>query len=229
MKKKLAFFDIDGTIFRWSLFIEYVDLLIDKGIFPKTLKAEVQPKYEAWLDRESSYEEYLSLLIDIFDENIKGVHIDTFRKVVEEALKNKKKRVYIYTRNLIQKLKKEGYYIVAISRSAKIAIDIFAADYGFDKTYGVMFEVDKNGYFTGEILNKDLIFDKGKIVQRVLDKTGFDLEDSYAIGDTESDAAMLKLVQNPIAFNPNKKLYNIALENNWNIVVERKDVIYKIN
>jgi len=54
------------------------------------------------------------------------------------------------------------------------------------------------------------------------------LEDSYGIGDTESDVSLLELVKNPIAFNPNENLKVIAEKKGWRIVVEKKDVIYDI-
>jgi len=34
-KRPVAVFDIDGTVFRWSLFLDLVDKLIENGIFPK--------------------------------------------------------------------------------------------------------------------------------------------------------------------------------------------------
>ncbi len=55
------------------------------------------------------------------------------------------------------------------------------------------------------------------------------LEDSYGVGDTESDASFLRVVENPIAFNPNENLKKVAQENNWRIVVEKKDVIYEMS
>jgi phosphoserine phosphatase len=48
------------------------------------------------------------------------------------------------------------------------------------------------------------------------------------VGDTESDIPFLKLVDRPICFNPNRKLYAAAKRHGWKVVVERKDVIYKI-
>jgi len=54
------------------------------------------------------------------------------------------------------------------------------------------------------------------------------LEGSYGVGDTESDAKFLEIVENPIAFNPNHNLKEIAEEKGWMIVVEKKDVVYNI-
>ena len=228
VKRKVAFFDIDGTIFRWSLFIDYVEKLIEKGILPKNLKDSYKKEYQAWLNREGSYEDYLKAMIQAFDENIKGVHIKDFELAVKEALQGREKRVYVFTRDLISKLKKQNYFLVAITRSAKIAADIFAKSLAFDKVYGVRFEVDDKGFFTGKILDKE-IFNKGAIVKRAVEKENLSLKDSYAVGDTDSDIPMLELVENPIVFNPNSKLFNYAKDKKWTIIVERKDVVYNLD
>lgn len=39
---------------------------------------------------------------------------------------------------------------------------------------------------------------------------------------------MLSIVERPIAFNPDKDLFNAAKHNGWKIVVERKNMIYKL-
>jgi phosphoserine phosphatase len=49
------------------------------------------------------------------------------------------------------------------------------------------------------------------------------------VGDTESDAPMLEIVENPIAFNPNFDLKQIAETKGWKIIVEKKDVIYDLS
>lgn len=70
--------------------------------------------------------------------------------------------------------------------------------------------------------------------QKSLDKLeqhyNIDLSRSYAYGDTTGDYTMLAAVGNPTAINPNQKLYQKIMETKLpcKIVVERKDVIYKI-
>ncbi|MFP4022372.1 MAG: hypothetical protein ACLFTS_00805, partial [Candidatus Paceibacterota bacterium] len=51
---------------------------------------------------------------------------------------------------------------------------------------------------------------------------------SVGVGDTEGDISFLEMVDHPLCFNPNKNLYRHALISDWNVVVERKDVIYHI-
>ena len=56
---------------------------------------------------------------------------------------------------------------------------------------------------------------------------------SYAYGDTSGDYNMLKLISNPTAINPTKELLLKILEDDElkekiNIILERKDVVYKL-
>ena len=65
-------------------------------------------------------------------------------------------------------------------------------------------------------------------------KYNIDLAKSYAYGDTNGDFSMLSLVGNPRAINPSKELIT-KIKNDKNlssktqIIIERKDVIYKLN
>jgi phosphoserine phosphatase len=74
----------------------------------------------------------------------------------------------------------------------------------------------------------DIMLDKEKVLLRAVKKENLTLRGSIGVGDTESDAAFLKLVERPICFNPNGKLYRIAKRSGWKVVVERKDVTYSL-
>ena len=78
----------------------------------------------------------------------------------------------------------------------------------------------------GQTVDEHLILNKAGILQRAVEKEGLTLAHSIGVGDTESDVAFLKLVERPICFNPNKKLYDYAKRKGWEVVVERKDMIY---
>jgi len=128
----------------------------------------------------------------------------------------------------VKKLKKKGYFLLAISQSPKGILDAFCKDLGFDKVYGRFYELGPSDKFTGEVIDLHLIANKGNIVRRAVAKENLTLKGSYGVGDTEGDIPMLELVENPICFNPNATLYRYAKLNGWKVVVERKDVIYDI-
>ena len=91
-----------------------------------------------------------------------------------------------------------------------------------------MYEVDENEIFTGKVEYEDLMYHKGKVLKRAMRNETVTLQGSVGVGDTDSDIAMLKMVSRPVAFNPNKKLYQAAKRNGWEIIVERKDMVYKL-
>ncbi len=229
MKKKVAIFDIDGTIFRSSLLIEITEGLIEAGMFSKKTINIYAKSFENWLNRKDSYEKYIKDVILAFEKNIKGVNHKDFIKITEKVVDLHKNKVYRYIRELVKDLKKKNYYFLAISNSPKELVDHFCKNLGFNKVYGRMYEIDKNKKFTGKTLYVDIISDKARVLQRAVEKENLTLADSVGVGDTESDIAFLKLVKNPICFNPNNKLYLHAKKAGWKIVVERKDVIYSIN
>ena len=227
-KRKVAIFDIDGTIFRSSLLIEVTEALIEEGVFPPALRRVYAREYRHWLDRKGSYEDYIDAVVRAFAGRIKGIHYRDFLKVASRVVAQHKDRTYIYTRDLVKSLKRKGYYLLAISKSPKGIVEGFARSMGFDKVYGFLYETDTRGRYTGNLLYTDLMADKAKILQRFLAKENLAIAGSVGVGDTESDIAFLKLVSRPICFNPNKKLYAYARRAGWRVVVERKDVVYEL-
>ncbi len=225
---KIAFFDIDGTIFRSSLLIELINGLVESGIFPKKAAHEIIGKKIAWLDRTGRYDEYLYQVVLVHLKYIKGCRWEDVKRVVEIVIKEEGDMVYRYTRDLIKKLKSEGYYMVTISGSPIYMVQEFAKHMGFNSAFGQILGIE-NGIFTGEIVNKNFR-DKESIIKEFLATSGIDadMENSIAVGDTDNDIPMLKMVGRPIAFNPNRELALYARKENWEIVVERKDSIYQV-
>ncbi len=228
-KKKVAVFDIDGTLFRSSLLIELVEALVEEKIFPGSVARSYARAYEKWKDRQGPYEEYIAAVVRAFDQNIKGVSEHAFARVVRRVVEFHRNRLYRYTRDLVRRVKKKGYYLLAISHSPRYVVAPFAKRLGFNKVYARFFETDPRGRFTGKASYLDLIDDKQKILLRAVEKEHLSLKGSYGVGDTESDIRFLKMVEHPICFNPNKKLYRAARRYGWPVVVERKDMVYEIN
>ena len=228
MPRPVAVFDIDGTLFRSSLFIELVERLVDRGLLPKAVRDAYADAKEDWLDRRGDYDTYVERMIAAFRANLKGVSYEEVAYLAGEIVEEKKNRLYRYTRDLVRDLKAKGYFLLAISHSPRFIVEGFGHELGFDKVYGFFYETGPSGNFTGNVEDLDLIRNKAAVLERAVRKAGLTLEGSIGVGDTESDIPMLELVEIPIAFNPNKKLFEHAQARGWRTVVERKDVIYEI-
>lgn len=228
MQHPVAFFDIDGTVFRSSLLIILVEALVQADVYPPAAATDCRQQFEAWKNREGTYDAYITAVIESFLRHLQGVSYGDLVDVGHAVVAEESKRVYRYTRDLIVELKKEGYYIVAISQSPKLILDPFCQQYGFDKVYGRLYEIGPTDKFTGKVENEHLIQNKANIVQRVLQSEMITNQASVAVGDTDGDISMLQEVERPICFNPNQALYQFANTQDWEVVVERKDVVYHL-
>lgn len=223
--RPIAVFDIDGTIFRSSLLIELNALLVKRGIFSESARDAVARVREAWLDRKGSYTEYINTIVGLYGRDVKGKKVADIRRVSREVIREQKHRVYVFTRDLIKKLRKTHTFII-VSYSPVEAVEAFNEYYRFDVVSGLIYP-HRNGIYTGTVALGEAP-DKKKTLQGIIDEHGFSLKGSVGVGDSESDIAFLELVDRPIAFNPNKLLYSHARKKHWKIVVERKDVVYRL-
>ncbi len=226
-EKKVAIFDVDGTIFRSSLLIQIVERLIFVGAFSEDVREEYEKQRIKWLDRKGEYDDYIVAVVHSFLKHIKGMQYGVLADAAEVVVADQRNHVYRYTRDLLKDLKRKKYFLLAVSHSPKTILDKFCPQFGFDKVYGTLYETGPTDAFTGEIMESHLIFNKAAVLRRAVEKENLTLKDSVGVGDTESDIPFLELVETPICFNPNAKLYKHARREKWKVVVERKDVIYE--
>lgn len=225
MKKPVAVFDIDGTIFRNSLLIELHWKMVRRGLIPRAALTKLDTFYWAWVKRQGSYEDYLQEVIKNFTESIKKKTLREVQSAASRVVEVQSDIVYRYTRDLIKKLSKT-HTLVAISGSPSIVVEAFVKRWNFDYFLATEYEVvDKE--FTGKIhiIHSE---DKKKALAGLVEKYDFSLKGSVGVGDTESDIGIFDMVEEAICFNPTSKLVKVARERGWKIVVERKDAIYQI-
>jgi HAD superfamily hydrolase (TIGR01490 family) len=227
MKKKLAIFDIDGTIFRKNLHFELLDELSWRGIFSKEARKVIVRAYASWLEHRGTYEDYRKKIVGIYEKEIKGRRqndiIDASRKVAEFN----KDRVYIFAMDLIKKLRAQKYIIIAVSGSPIEIVSEYNKYLKLDEVFGSTYETDGKGKYTGKAIFEP-VRHKGHLVGQYISEKGLTLDGSVGVGDTESDISFLEMVKRPIAFNPNSNLERVARRRKWKIIVEKKDVIYDI-
>lgn len=226
--QKFAVFDIDGTLIRWQLFHAIVHELGQAGHLSSEAHDRIVAARRKWKVREGEhggFRTYELVLINEYLAALKGLDCAAYEAIEHTVFETYKDQAYVYTRRLFQDLKSQGYVMVAITGSPEGVIQKLADYYGFDIVRSAKFHKD-GPTFTGEIYTP--IFEKAKVLQQLIQEHDLDIADSYAIGDSKSDAAMLELVRSPIAFNPDKGLLIEARKHHWKIVLERKSVVYEL-
>ena len=220
-------FDIDGTLIRWQLYHAVADALAKQGIIDAKTYATIRDARMKWKRRthEESFKDYEKRLVATYETLLTKLTTQQFEAAAQVVFEEYKDQVYTYTRDLIKTLKRKGYTLLAISGSQTEIVQKIADYYGFDDCVGSDYH-QKKGRFTGE---KTLTLGaKDKVLQSLVTKHGLSLSGSIAVGDSDSDIAMLNTVEQPIAFNPEKKLFAHAKAMGWKIVVERKNMVYEL-
>ncbi|HVX48212.1 MAG TPA: HAD-IB family hydrolase [Candidatus Saccharimonadales bacterium] len=227
-QRPFAVFDIDGTIIRWQLYHAIADALakgghIDATAFERARQARMQWKKRAGQDAFKDYEE---ILVGIYDDALATLDADDLMAAIQRVFDEYKEQTYTYTRDLIADLKGRGYLLFAISASQEEIVEMLARYYGFDAWAGSTY-AREGKRFTGEKtpLKRDL---KVKTLSGFVERFGATRQGSIAVGDSDSDIPMLENVERPIAFNPNKLLFDHAKRQGWKIVLERKNMVYEL-
>ena len=107
-------------------------------------------------------------------------------------------------------------YIVTAA-SQEIA-ELLAHVLVFDGGIGARSEV-RDGVYTGRP-EGPFTYREGKAeaIRQVAVDQGYDLTDSWAYSDSESDLPMLRVVGHPVAVNPDTELARVAREEGWEIM-----------
>lgn len=224
---KFAVFDIDGTLLRWQLYHAVVNALAKNGHLGEGAYEQLRQARMVWKRREhhDAFKQYERHMVRAYDAALTDLPVATFQAAAKSVLEEYKDQVHVYTRDLVRRLKDEGYVLLAISGSHHEMVGELAQYYGFDDWIGSKYDV-QDGRYTG--VKHVPSEDKKKHFLELVQAHGLELAGSIGVGDTISDAAFLDLVERPIAFNPDRKLFEYAKEKGWKIVVERKNVTYEL-
>lgn len=228
MSRPFAAFDIDGTIIRWQLYHAIADELASEGHLDPAEYQKVNAAKMKWKRRvgKDSFLDYEQVLVALVNSTITGIEVSAAVKAYSSVINEYKDQVYTYTRDLILELKSKDYLLFAISGSQAEIVKLMAEHYGFDDFGGTTYEIVDNR-FTGK--NDPLRSTrKPEFLKELVAKHNARWQDSIAIGDSESDIPMLSIVESPVAFNPSSDLFEHAKKEGWDIVLERKNVIYKL-
>ncbi|WP_461207741.1 HAD family hydrolase [Clostridium sp. DL1XJH146] len=234
-KKIAAFFDIDGTLYREGLITEIFKKLIKSEIIESTRwYNEVREHYIKWDKRIGNYDIYLLKMAEIYIDAIKGLHKTQIDFIAKKVIEQKGDRVYTFTRDRIEWHRKNGHILITISGSPSELVELMSRKHGFNDYIGTEYILDNKKFYTGEVLPMWDSENKLRAINYFVNNYNIDLSKSYAYGDTAGDYSMLNIVGNPTAINPTKELLlkiseNSDLKDKIKVIVERKDMIYRLD
>lgn len=234
MSNIAAFFDIDGTLYRDSLMVEHFKKLIKYDVIDeKDWFLGGRDNFLHWDKRQGNYDDYLDDVCNLYVKSLIGLDKTCIDFTCDQVIKLKSERVYKYTRSRIKYHLDNNHIVIFISGSPNFLVKRMAKKYNATDFIGSEY-VFENGFFNGDVVPMWDSISKNIAIDNFIKKYDIDLSKSFAYGDTNGDINMLRRVKNPIAINPTRELLNNirndeALKNTTQVVVERKDIIYKFS
>lgn len=229
-----AFFDIDGTLIRESIMLKHFNKLVKYGIIDEeSYIKNIKSKYEAYEKRYGDYDDFIREVGEVYRKKLVGLHKSIILETANQVIKEGGELVYAYTRDRIKYHHEQGHKVFFVSGSPTYLVEKLGKVYNIDDFQGTEYLFDEEDRFTGNIIQMWDSKSKLAEIQKLVDEHNIDINNSYAYGDTNGDFSMLKTMKYATAINPSKKFLEMIREDEdlskrANIIVERKDVIYKL-
>ena len=227
MTTTAALFDCDGTLFAAQYgrgLMQYSSDHGRKGITRAYYASLVVPyllhKYHLLSD-EAFNRSVTSHLAWMAKGLTKQEFVNTSEWIIKEhILPTERSEVIAHLRDHQSK----GHVILLASGWLTPSLELLGAHYKADGVVGTKLEL-KNGHYTGRIIPPVITgADKDHYTREFFASNNFEIDwaSSYAYADSITDMDLFNMVGHPIAVNPDKKLYDLAVSRNWKIIGEPK-------
>lgn len=247
---KLIFCDIDGTIFRDSLYIEIFLGLIYDGLsstdsFRRQLAKNSMEIHEdalqKWKNREWAYDKYLHTTIECFTDLVTWMYLYTFNTICEKIVQEKSKRTYVYPLSFLKAKQKEWYKIILISGSPDYVVNNFAMNHKFEVGMWSYYFTSQEqfistwnglGYYDQLLTWDKFLLAMSKSKEDIVNYIFNTYKPSHTISlwDTNGDYKMLTMTDQGMAINPSFELFDKVKElDNITVIIERKDLVIELD
>lgn len=225
--RKLAFFDVDNTVFDGYLtsgkhsFLQYV---VDKKKVPHWKEIEKESKDLQKRDKSGEFSDFemATNVMELTGKMVKGMKPEE-AKDIADAFVEERGRIFDWVESVMKYLRSEGFEIYMVSGANHIAVEAVGRKLEVSKVFASEIVIEKGMYSDAvkEILSHDK---KRELLDDLIDE---DNDFTVAFGDAEGDVEMLKRVDVGFLFSPrDKKMLALAKKFGWH--VGDKDTMYEL-
>lgn len=212
--KKVAFFDLDKTIFNDHTFFLFVKHQVKSGKLQDATWLAIQQLLGKFTQNELSYAEAANQMLIVYSEALKGSEYGEILSDAVQFFEDNSTGFYRYfLDSYTELLETHDVYLVTTNTQfiAEAVVERFSLSGYISTTFGI-----DDGLFNGQIDSS--LADGKEVVIEILERYGFD--GSMAFGDSVNDIGMLELVEKAVCINPDKHLSQTAKEKGWTIVTD---------
>ena len=212
----LAMFDLDNTLLTGDSDYSWGQFLIEKGIvdreYHSSRNAQHLMDYKAGrLDIDA----FIAFQLEPLKRNpralIEEIRVAFMCEIIRPMITDR-------ARDLVQEHRDQGHKLVIITATNRFITSPIADEFGIETLIATEVE-EIDGQFTGRSYDVPS-FGEGKVKRLNSWLTGSQetLEKSWFYSDSHNDLPLLRLVENPVALNPDTILRNEALRQRWRII-----------
>lgn len=212
----LAIFDLDNSLLSGDSDHSWGEFLVDKGIVDEKHHSRTNAAHFADYNAgKLNFEEFIAFQLAPLKENprdlMENIREEFLREIIQPMISDN-------ARALVSQHQNQGHTLMIITATNRFITRPIADKFGIDLLIATDVE-EIDGRFTGRTIGIPC-FAEGK-VHRLNDwlvgKTE-NLLDSWFYSDSHNDLPLLRLVDNPVALNPDHRLRQEAERKRWRII-----------
>ena len=216
----LALFDLDNTLIAGDSDHSWGQFLVDGGHVNKVFYKEQNDKFLSdYVAGKLNIYEYLKFSLRFLSETPLAKLI----KLRNDFITNVIKSMHLpKAKALIETHRDAGDHLVIITSTNSFIVKPICSMLGVSDIISTDLVIS-DGEFTGEVQGV-VPFQEGKVIRLYswLSKTNASLKKSWFYSDSVNDIPLMQIVSNPVAVDPDDKLYNVAKDRDWKIISLRK-------
>lgn len=216
----VAVFDMEGTVLHANLVQQYLWLRRaehDATAMPReaTKILALLPRYLAAERRDRS--EFIRSFLRLH----KGMRVEDIERYTRGPV-GRRLREHLLSDALdrVAEHRSAGHHTVLVTGGVDLLADV-ASPY-FDEVVASGLHAE-DGVLTGFLASPPIVGEaRAAWLKSYADNHGFNLDKSYGYGDSQADTSWLKLLGNPVAVNPDQRLFKVARDKRWEVAVWKR-------
>jgi phosphoserine phosphatase len=220
---RAAILDVDGTLYPGALGVDLLGALVETGTCELRACARVYEVLTEYRRGVIDFSTMAARAYAAYAAALAGREVGRVEAVARELWASKRAQLFAFVPELLACLRARGFVPMLISGSPVEMISLVAEELGIELAHGAVF-ARAAGHYTGRV---ELSSGRPGEKLRIFTATAADrfaLAQSFAIGDSLTDAALFERVASAIAFEPDGELSELARAHGWTIAT-RDDVI----
>lgn len=212
----LAIFDLDNTLIGGDSDYLWGEFLVEKNLVDAELyKHENQRFYDEYKTGTLDINEFLEFSLAPLSQ----YSMEQLNELHQQFMNSKITSIWLTKAEaLLEKHRKQNNFLLIITATNHFVTSPIARKLGVDDIIATMPE-QINQRYTGKVAGIPC-FQQGKVerLSQWLKDKNHSLDGSYFYSDSYNDLPLLLEVSHPIAVDPDEKLQQHALENNWSVI-----------